>query len=245
MRILVTSDWHLDASTAGYDRFNDVCEAIDLTVTRAIHEHVDMYLFLGDLCDPDANRAPRCVAKAIQVDSQLKGVGIRTRWLTGNHDVIEDGSGTSTLTPLKAAGAAVIDEPMTANIDGVSFIWLPFTPRCKHYDSAAFVRSAFVQSGETGLVIMAGHLSVAGIDFGSETKDMPRGRDMWLPIGDAAERWGDRVLMLNGHYHVGQSDSRPMYGGGLHIPGSLQRLTFGEEHNRPAFLIVEVPNGKA
>lgn len=239
MKILVTGDWHLDASTAGFDRFDDICNAIDYTVETAVRERCGLYLFLGDLCDPDANRAPRCVAKAIGVDARLRSTGMEARWLTGNHDVIEDGSATSTLTPLAAAGGMVISEPMTATIRGVQFVWLPFTPRIKHYDTAEFIRS--VNAGP-GAVVMAGHLNVAGLDFGSETSDMPRGRDMWLPIGDAQAKWDTRVLMLNGHYHRGVIDTRPMYGGGLFVPGSLERLTFGEESNEPGFLIVEVPD---
>lgn len=247
MKILVTSDWHLDASTGGYERFDDLCAAVDRTVDLAIVERCDLYLFLGDLCDPDANRAPRCVAKAIGIERRLRDAGIKSRWLTGNHDVIEDGSGTSTLTPLAAAGAVVFDEPAVSIIGGVRFVWLPFVPRARNYDAAEFVRNIDLNTECEGNglsvplpVVMAGHLTVPGLEPGGETKDMPRGRDLWYPIGEAAHLWGPDVLMLNGHYHRAVLDDRGIYGGGLAVPGSLERLTFGEEDNTPGVLIVEV-----
>jgi DNA repair exonuclease SbcCD nuclease subunit len=107
VKILATSDWHLDATTAGFDRFDDVSEAIEEAISVAVAERVDLFVFLGDLCDPDANRAPRCVAKAIDVAQRLRNKMIPSRWLVGNLDVIEDGSGTSTLAPLAAAASAV------------------------------------------------------------------------------------------------------------------------------------------
>lgn len=245
MKIAVTSDWHLDASTAGFDRFDDIREAIDEIVIRATDERISLFLFLGDLCDPDANRAPRCVSIAIDVAQRLRDRTITSRWLVGNHDVIEDGSGTNTLVPLaaaaKAVGAgsrdeppwvAVIDRPMVEIIAGVAFVWLPYVPRCASYDAGAFVRSAEVPDEIP--IIVAGHLSISGIDPGSETHDMPRGRDLWLPREAIRERWGSRAFIVNGHYHAARVEPD------LLIPGSLARLTFGEEANTPGFAIVEV-----
>lgn len=249
MKIVVTSDWHLDASTAGFDRFGDVSAAAEEVVKAAVAERADLFAFLGDLCDPDANRAPRCVAFAIDVAQRLRNRGIRSRWLAGNHDVIEDGSGTSTLAPLAAAAGAVgisditggpppapwvavVDRPGVEMIDGVAFVWLPFVPRCASYEAPEFVRG--VEIGDEVPVVVGSHLSVAGIDPGSETHDMPRGRDLWLPREVIRERWGSRAFVLNGHYHAAHVEA------GLLIPGSLARLTFGEEGHTPGFAIVEV-----
>lgn len=246
MKILTTSDWHLDASTAGFARFSDLCAAVDQTVETAIKERVDLYLFLGDLCDPDGNRAPRCVAKAIQAAQLLRNKMITSRWLVGNHDVIEDGSGTSTLSPLAAASTAVghsdgspswvavVDRPAIEQIDGVTFLWLPFVPRCAGYEAAEEVKTAVLQdeAAERGVVV-AGHLSIVGQTPGSESQELARGRDLWLPTGAIRERW-PRALVLNGHYHRAQKDPR-----GVLIPGALARLTFGEEDHEPGFFIVD------
>lgn len=244
MKLLVTSDWHLDATTAGVDRFADISAAVDETVRAAVDEKVDLYLFLGDLCDPDANRAPRCVAKAIAVAQELAhGNGIPSRWLVGNHDVIEDGSGTSTLTPLEAAAVdmatgqlssiRVITRPEVEWFDGRLFLWLPYVPRCASYDAKVVARTAAEDAPSTTPVIVAGHLSIHGQVPGSETHEMPRGRDLWLPTEAIWERWPGAVI-LNGHYHAAQH--APVV-----IPGSLARLTFGEEAHEPGFMIVEVP----
>lgn len=241
VKMLVTSDWHLDATTAGADRFDDVAQAVEETVEAASSEQVDLFVFLGDLCDPDANRAPRCVAFAIVVARRLHAASIRSRWLVGNHDVIEDGSGTHTMTPMQAAqvrptadapGWCVVDRPMVERIAGATFVWLPYVPRCASYDAGEFVRSVET-SGMQQRVIVAGHLSIHGQVPGSETHDMPRGRDLWLPTDAIAERWPQAVVM-NGHYHRAQQTP-------VIIPGSLARLTFGEESHSPGFVIVEVP----
>lgn len=244
--MLVTSDWHLDATTSGVDRFDDVAEAVDETVKAAVEGEVNLYVFLGDLCDPDANRAPRCVGKAIEVARALLEEGIPSRWLVGNHDVIEDGSGTSTLTPLNAAldnekagddaMVRVISRPCGETLSDVTFIWLPYVPRCASYDAGAVVRDMTFVRGiaeERRRVVVAGHLSIHGQVPGSETTDMPRGRDLWLPTDAIEQRWPHAVVM-NGHYH--RSQQSPVI-----IPGSLARLTFGEESHTPGFMIVEVP----
>jgi len=237
MKILVTSDWHLDASTAGVARFNDVEASIDWTVKVAIANKVDLYVFLGDLCDPDANRSPACVSKAIRTAHALQREGIASRWLVGNHDVIEDGSGTSTMEPLGAAGLPLRNKPSSEVICGVMFVWLPFTPRTSTYDPAEFVRSIPGAPNYRHYVV-AGHLNVPGVVPGSETHDMPRGRDVWFPVEAVKEHLKDRALMLNGHYHRVDPD------GLVAIPGSLERMTFGEESHLPCCLMIDIEDGK-
>ncbi len=246
MRILVTSDWHTDAMTAGIDRGPDVEEAVDETINAAIREKADLYLFLGDLCDPDGVRSHRAAAVGVRAAAALLREGIRSRWLVGNHDVIEDGSGTNTLAgiaamyPIAADGDVVVwDSPcsevipvLPAELDAgsVLLVALPFTPRSHAYDPAAFVE---ILPPHLGPVIVAGHLNIEGIGPGSETIDMPRGRDVFFPL-EAVKKRFPKALMLNGHYHTRQTFN------GIVIPGSLERLTFGEEKNEPGYLIVEV-----
>lgn len=100
MKILVTGDWHLDARTAGFDRFEDLREAVDWTVALAVSAGVDLYVNLGDLCDPDSTRSHRAVGLACETAAALAGHGIAQVWIAGNHDVIEDGTGATTLSAL-------------------------------------------------------------------------------------------------------------------------------------------------
>lgn len=230
MRLIVTSDWHLDASTGGLERWNDVAGAIALVAGEVTAD--DVFIFLGDLCDPDANRMPRCCAYAIGMHLVVEQKGARARWITGNHDVIEDGSGTSTLSPLHVlAPESVHVEPAVECIDGVFFIWLPYVARAKHYDAAAFI-AGIEQIPEDAPVVVCGHLHVVGIVPSSETHEMGRGREHWMPTSAILSRW-PRALILNGHYHAARV-------GEVCIPGSLARLTFGEEENRPGYLVITV-----
>jgi DNA repair exonuclease SbcCD nuclease subunit len=253
VKILVTSDWHLDAVTSGVARFDEVARAVEHCIETAQQERVDYWFFLGDLCDPDAQRAPRCAAFAIQTAAKLAmEYGIPSLWLTGNHDVIEDGSGSSTLAPLAAAAAAiplrvpmgstgvleavrVFDRPIATRLaEGVTFIALPFVPRCAAYDPVKFIESVAERAPCPGLIV-AGHLNVAGITPGSEADEFARGRDVWLPIDAIRERWPDAIVM-NGHYH-----GRYVAQGDVLIPGSPARFTHGEAGNSPGCMIVEVP----
>ena len=242
MKIVVSSDWHLDATTAGVERFDDVSESAARVVRYAIEQNADLFVFLGDLCDPDAARAPRCVARAIAYATELAGHGIPSRWIVGNHDVIEDGSATSTLTPLAAVGESrsdtlirVVSKSEREVIGGVQFLWLPFPARGLSYDPVGFIEAAAEESETRQPVIVGGHLTVPGVDPGSETHEMPRGRDVNYPVDEIRAAFGSRALMLNGHYHK----TYP-YTSGVVIPGSLERLTFGEESHTPGWLTIEV-----
>lgn len=243
-RIVATSDWHLDAHTAGYARFGDVQRAVDQVVAHVEEEVAEwgadnvLAAFLGDLCDPDANRAPRCIGVAVQVAMRLKALGVRSRWMNGNHDVIEDGSGSSTLSPLAALDpeqdmVRVLSYPTVEVIHGLAFCWLPYVPRCLAYNPTEYVHRAAVAAPEVDFVL--GHLTVPGIVPGSETDDLGRGREMVFPLEAVAELWPKAVL-LNGHYHRVHSD--PARTGPVLIPGSLARLTFGEQDNEPGYLVL-------
>jgi hypothetical protein len=109
---------------------------------------------------------------------------------------------------------------------------LPFAPRSHAYDPGEFVRSAPCPSSQRVLVL--GHLNLEGIEPGSETTDLPRGREVLFPLEACGEVYGGRALLLNGHYHRRQSYK------GVQIPGSLERLTFGEAANAPGYLVVDV-----
>lgn len=248
MRILVCGDLHADAFTAGLARFDDVARSARATVELAKRERCDGYVFMGDLADPGP-RAHRCSALAIELASDLARAGIWSRWLVGNHDVVEDGSGSSTLTPLASVPGVIRDlDFMPRSIDvwaGPCLEWLspdilavalPHPARGSAYDPAELIGRPWRERHEPRAVLVFGHLTVPGIEPGSETREMPRGREVRYPIEAIRERWGDRAVMLNGHYHRSYRRAESP----VIVPGSLERLTKGEAGNMPGCLILEV-----
>ncbi len=233
MKILATSDWHGDAFTGGYDRFDDVRGAVAQSMVTADVEDVDLYLFCGDLADPGP-RAHRCTELLVDTAVTLKQQGVDFLAITGNHDVVEDGTGSHTLCALKPL-ALVNDYPDHNIIGGVNFLSLPFTARSHAYDPVKTIEhwATYVGKKTPAPTVIVGHLNLEGISPGSETTSMPRGRDVYWPM-DAIREHFPKALCIGGHYHEQQ-----VYDG-VHIVGSLQRLTFAEEENEPAFMMFEV-----
>lgn len=246
MKIVVTSDWHLDHVTHGVRRFPELQETLSKVCDAAVEEGAAAFLFLGDLCDPDTGSSVfRCIEAAIGVAQYLAARKIQTVWLAGNHDVIEDGTGDTTLSPLRTVDLGhevpgerwvqVVEQPAVITLgmyrdDCRSLLCLPFTATSHPYDVESFVKAA--QTMEKSRTIAIGHLTVPGVVPGEETTEMPRGREVTLPVAECAKK---AKLVLNGHYHRQQRTED-----GVWIPGSLARLTFGEEGNRPGYLVLEV-----
>lgn len=233
---MISSDWHGDAVTAGLRRYEDLVDAVTQTVAVAKREQVDTYVFAGDLCDPDTAQSHRSVGLAVRTAMVLWAEGISSRWLVGNHDVVEDGTGSSVLD---AVGEIALEgyrghaRPIaTWNAPAAEgeILALPYPSRARAYDPLRFVREV---DAEPALVV--GHLSVHGAQLGSESKEFARGRELVLPVAAIRERW-PRAMIVNGHYH-----RRQVTQDGVQIPGSLVRLKFGEEDNVPSYLIVETP----
>ncbi len=235
MRLVASSDWHGDQSTAGVDRYDDVCRAIDVSVQAAIDLNADAYLMCGDLTDPNTVRSHRAVAKAIKVQRTLHDADIIPIFVAGNHDVIEDGSGMTTMSPLAATGHGwVFERPTMMQVCDVVIIALPFTATSHEYAPGEFIRECHGGAGEhIKPVLIIGHLNLEGISPGSETTDMPRGRNVYWPM-DAIKECFPTATVIGGHYHTPQEYN------GVTIIGSMVRLRFDERDNTPGYIVVEV-----
>jgi len=243
MKIVCTSDWHLDQSTAGVDRFEDTCQAIDVSVDAAIAMKADAYLMCGDLTDPNNVRSHRAVAKAVQVQMKLCGADVFPIWVVGNHDVIEDGSGVTTMSALSHCAPDyadhVIAEPCVVAVrDGKRWrrcdvIGLPFTASSHAYNPDEYIRSLVGKVDAAGPVLIVGHLNHGGITPGSETADMPRGREVFWPMEAIRECFPNSVV-IGGHYHTPQEYD------GCTIIGSMSRLRFDERDNDLGYLVVDL-----
>lgn len=261
MKAIITSDWHLDWHTAGLSRWNDLAEKVREMVAWAASDQVDFVFFLGDLANPDGADAIRAGAFACEMASELARHRIQSRWLTGNHDVIEDGRGGHTMMALQAAVSPtirykrkliakqawrVVSEPIVEQLtalDGSHLIvaYFPFVPSSHEYDPEEFVGSWNEVARSIGgerVQLALGHLSIGRMHPGSEEIDMPRGRKVMLPLEEIS-KLEERPLVFNGHYHEQQTVERE--GVEVFVPGSLERLTFGEEnHAQKGYILLEI-----
>jgi DNA repair exonuclease SbcCD nuclease subunit len=253
LKLLHCSDWHGDKSTMGVPRYNDVARAVSQTVQTAHDERVDVYVCTGDIADPDDGpNALQNLELACATAAALASDGIASIWVPGNHDVIENGSGRSLLSPIAWINPSMVrlcDRPSMQLIgprketksnrfyQGVYLIALPYVPLSAAYDPPSVVRefARQLESRPHDRVIVATHLMFTGAQIGDETTEMPRGRDVEFPWEECDPSW----LILGGHYHRRQVVEGPG-GRRAHIAGSLARLTRGEANNVPAFSLIEV-----
>lgn len=229
--------------TSGVDRFDDISKAIAKVISAAKEDGGPVY-FLGDWSDPQNARTTRCEAHAIGVAVVLRTEGVSSVWLTGNHDVIEDGYNSHILLPLKkyaetTAYCTVIDKPtvFVPQHSNYQIIALPYTSRAAAYDPEAFIEHAAKVVDPTLPVVIMGHLDVEGITPGSEIAEMPRGRQVFWPLKAIAKHF-PKARLFGGHIHKRQLWRA--HGVELQIVGSLDRLSFSEEHDSPGFLVVDL-----
>ena len=245
--LTVVSDAHLDARTAGVERFDEIRESFEEAVKHAIDRRSanpstpSLFVFCGDLCDSDDGRdVLRASAYAVDVAVRLMLSGIRSLWIAGNHDIVEDGQ-TTVLEPLKGLerGDGRLPRPIVASTEPVYFrlgwppppesmttvLALPYSPT--PYDAAAALRE--------GPDLVFGHLMLPGMHPGSESAEFACGKDRMFPLEELRAMKRRPRLVVNGHYHRHQTTED-----GIVIVGSLARLTFAETQGAPGYLSIDL-----
>src|SRR5882757_4211641 len=105
--VVISSDWHPDFYMMGVSRRKEVTRAVKQTVECAIDEKAVAYLFTGDLADPDTGGETfHAIMLAQRTAIRLAKEDIPSIWIAGNHDVCTDGTGATSLTPLRALAIA-------------------------------------------------------------------------------------------------------------------------------------------
>lgn len=246
-KLVVCSDAHADWVTYGVPRHAEVEAAFYDVAGAAMTSDVDALVFAGDLTDPEdglaSTRALSAMLGAFRAPECPKYV------IPGNHDVFEDGSGDSALTPLRhldKQGFRLHESPqfVPAACEGkFDLLSLPYAPLARAYDPGEFVRKVRerqanrLKNGAKRLpLVVVGHLSIPGVVPGEETTEMPRGREVTFPLDEVAAL--EPTVVLNGHYHERQVFTAPN-GLKIHIPGSMARLTIDQEDHAPGYLVVE------
>lgn len=252
--VVSISDVHSDWLTYGRPRFDEIASALHRSVDVAIERKADLWCFCGDWCNPDAgSRVVRCVGLAFEIAMRLNEAGIPNMWLPGNHCVLEDGSGETVLTPLRAlrehaAHTRVLEQPTSFIVGGIWVHALPFTSTSHAYDVEAYVRSIEPPRGsdftERPHLVLSHLTRIEGVTPGEEENEMSRGRQITLPrrlIGEHFRKLGAREpFILQGHIHKRQLlpavDGMPA----IQIVGSASQLTHGEEDHEPGFVVVDL-----
>lgn len=232
MTTLVTiSDLHLDKETLGVPRAPEVERAITQAAKHAVEIKADWFVCLGDIADPDSGGATlRAIETVQRVALGLAARGIPSIWLAGNHDVVDDGSGATVLSPMLAltpnSGIIVVEDPRLIGLAvGLEMLCLPFAPVARAYDPAK-VTKRLIDGAPTGSkIVVASHLNIPGIGPGEETLDMPRGRECMLDLESSS--WAD--FRMSGHYHTRQNFDPGDGGPPIHVVGSPAAHSFGPE----------------
>jgi DNA repair exonuclease SbcCD nuclease subunit len=244
MKLLVFSDLHMDAVTAGLQRFEDIRNALLEVVNKAISSEFDCVVFAGDLCNPDSGSIViRALHAAMLAARALGEANIPSIWIAGNHDVVDDGTGRTTLSPISAVCSmggscpmsmvqVVERAPRVIVVKGVDILCLPYPSRVSRYEPDAEVEKLYPGFVSERPVIAIGHLDITGALLGSEMTDFARGSSVQWPV-TALSRLGVR-MSIGGHYHRVQMVNSVV------MVGSLERLRFDECDNRPGWLEVEV-----
>lgn len=249
MKILISSDWHLDAVTAGVPRVAELEPYLDAIEEAIETQGIDAAILLGDFFDPGGMRAHELTTILIRAVYRLAGCVNDIVVVAGNHDVVETSEGWTTLSPLRAAVSAAGDlvaDVWVAEQPGFQLcgygskklfgvLALPYVARAA--EKSGLVDEAILDAMRfDGPLIVAGHMTVPGAILGSESKELARGRDLDFP--DISEL--KPVYAFNGHYHRAQVVDGPVP---IVIPGSPWRVTFGEADDADkGFLVVEIPS---
>ena len=270
IKLLHFADAHIDLARQGRRdaesglplRVLDFLRSLDIIVEAAINEKVDLVIFAGDAYR-DRSPAPTYQREWGRRIMRLSGAGIQTLLVVGNHDVSPAALRAHTLQEfetLQVPNIHVISTPVLLGpeqLNGlpVQVIGIPWLNRsglaAANEGTAADSEdingqmeanlTRVIEDMLDGLVpslpaILTSHVSVQGAVYGSERSVM-LGRDVVLAGSLVRDERLDYVAL--GHIHKAQNLNE----GGHHpviYPGSIERVDFGEVHDRKTYVIAEV-----
>ena len=261
IRIVVSSDWHVDWVTAGVERFSDVDAHLESIVDYIEENDVDHFLFGGDAFDPGGSQEAQwstfMIRAAERIQERIHGSSL---WLAGNHDTHNRSPVLTVLSPLRSAGrwasgrVHVVEEPevvlLESDIGGheVCVLALPHVARPgvgrlqEGADLDQFIHTATIPLNRDGpddapLVVLS-HMQLPQMHAGSEG-EMDRGRQAFLPVEAIRAIQPAPVAVLNGHYH--RPEVVVVDGLEVVVIGAPQRFTFGElDETARGFVVVEI-----
>jgi exonuclease SbcD len=273
-KILHFADAHIDIANHGrHDpqtglavRVLDFLKSLDTIVDTAIDERVDLVIFAGDAYR-DRTPAPTFQREWGRRIMRLSAAGIPTLLLVGNHDLSPAYGRAHALeefSTLQVPHVRVLDRPAfygPQDLEGLplQLIAIPWIARAglmaylgmsaadptriytEMEDRLATLVQDWLEEADPDLpVILTAHCSVQGAKYGGERSVMLGGD---LVLSGSLVRHPRLDYVALGHIHKPQDlnlNGHPP----IIYPGSIERVDFGEAHEKKYFIIADVTRGQ-
>lgn len=258
MRLLHVADAHQgltthsrpDPATGLPSRVLDVGRCWHRAAEIAVERAVDVVIVAGDsfhAANPDAASLNQ-FAIGLRV---LEVAGIPTLLLAGNHDRAPHPNQSSVLQVFAVGDLVrVVERPQVVELEGIRIACLPSVSMHQLMaNRPGLARSQGVQALVDGLCSVLGDLRtqtphVLTLHWTIEGSVLGTGRDVQImgpgePILPLAEVDGPWRYVAAGHIHKAQALG--LGDGLIRYAGSIDRMSFGEEHERKVVVEVELP----
>jgi DNA repair exonuclease SbcCD nuclease subunit len=218
VKVLLFSDIHIARHKQSMDRLEDCLAALAWVCDTARSRGIERLLFLGDLFQDRNKIDVICYQRTFETFGMYPD--LRFDLLLGNHDLwYAEKWDVSSVLPLGTLpGVTVIDRPMTTEIGGRSFDWLPFVK-----NPLKAVDKNFPAGRRAGHVLCA-HVAIDGCQLNSAGQvsevSVEHESDM---VKVSADRFGEWSRVFLGHYHAAQHLTDTM-----EYIGSPLQLNFAE-----------------
>lgn len=274
IRILHFADAHIDIANYGrHDpetglpvRVMDFLRALDQIIDTAVAEPVDLVLFAGDAYK-DRNPQPTFQREWGRRIMRLSQAGIPTLLLVGNHDVAPASGrahtlhefGTLAVPHIHVADTVRLWTPAELGLP-LQIITIPWVSRSRFvtreeiagleaeavyaYMEAQIEKRVerFLETAVADIpLLLTAHASVQGARYGSERAVM-LGHELVLSGSLVNDPRLDYVAL--GHIHKHQALNVDGRHPPIVYPGSIERIDFGEAHEKKGFVLATVTKGE-
>jgi DNA repair exonuclease SbcCD nuclease subunit len=247
MRILCIGDTHYGLKSAGYDRTEEIHKVMLYAVKYAKKIKADLFVHLGDL-GHTANPTSQIHAKWIEVFGLLEQYKIQSRFMLGNHDVINrEGNPYGSLAPLAEFKFAYLQPIVKGRIEewgqfpGVSLLFMPYISRAnmelekkksidEYYDY--FLDQYEEELEEARNIIAFTHLNISG----AKVNDEHILRPVTAIVPKRLRKINRLSAIISGHIHQPQKIRIDPY----HIVvGSPICTDFGDTYDK-SFVVIDI-----
>lgn len=268
LRILHLADIHLgmenygrpDPETGLSTRLGDFLASLNRAIDWALENDIHLVIIAGDVFK-NRDPTPTVQREFARCVRRLSAAGLPTFIVVGNHDIpnaFKRANSVEIYHTLQVPGVTIAQTPGLHVVDTragkVQIVALPWLSRSyilsnseyRSLDNEGLKREtisqveAFIDRKVEELdpdlpAILVAHMSVEHATVGAE-RDIMLGNDIIFPLSVIANPRFDYIAL--GHIHKHQVIR---YGRApIVYPGSLERVDFGEEHDKKGFVIVDI-----